>query len=106
MTLGKLLRWVFLGIVLLSAVIAIIHPDKGREAIDANNQGLDIAKQGDLNGAIADYDKAIQLDPKLEAAFVNRASAKDDKGDLAGAIADYDQALLLDPNDSVAYNNR
>ena len=39
-----------------------------------------------MQGAIQDYNKAIELDPKYAEAFFNRAFAKGNLGDLRGAI--------------------
>src|ERR1043166_1930531 len=61
-----------------------------------NNRGNAKDAKGDLDGAIADYDRAIELDPKYASAYYNRGDAKDDKGDLDGAIADFKRATELD----------
>jgi len=50
---------------------------------------------GDLDGAIADCDRAIELNPKLAKAFDNRGSAKLAKGDVVGAADDFAQAAKL-----------
>ncbi len=63
------------------------------------------AKQ-DLDGAIADYDRAIALNPNGADAYYNRGLAKRTKQDLDGAIADFDRAIALNPNDPDAYYNR
>jgi tetratricopeptide (TPR) repeat protein len=60
----------------------------------------------DLNGAIADFTRAIELDPKDDAAYYNRAQAKRLKKDAAGAIADYTRAIELGSTNPAAYNNR
>jgi tetratricopeptide (TPR) repeat protein len=61
---------------------------------------------GDLNGAIADYNRAIQLDPKDAAIYNNRGLAKQEKGDLDAAIVDFNRAIQLNPKDAVACSNR
>ena len=63
-------------------------------------------RKGDLDGAISDYDRTVELDPKYAIAYFNRGNAKDDKGDLEGAIADYDRGIELNPKDSKAYYYR
>jgi len=61
---------------------------------------------GDKQGAIADYNQAITINPKLDEAYNNRGVAKSDLGDKQGAIADYTQAIAINPQDAEAYNNR
>jgi tetratricopeptide (TPR) repeat protein len=71
-----------------------------------NNRGSGYIKKGQLDRAIADYDKAIKLDPDVAMAYYNRGETYGKKGELDRAIADYDKAIALDPNDADAYNNR
>jgi len=61
---------------------------------------------GDYNGAISDYTKAIELNPKFANAFYNRGCVKRKIGDYNGAISDYTKAIELDPNFLDAYYNR
>ena len=70
------------------------------------NRGIEKAKNGDLDGAIADFDRAIQLNPKDDAPYYNRAQAKRLKNDTAGTIADYTKAIELGSTNPAAYNNR
>ena len=60
----------------------------------------------DYAAAIANYDRAIALNPDDAEAYHNRGIAKDAQGDYAGAIADYDRAIALNPEDADAYHNR
>jgi tetratricopeptide (TPR) repeat protein len=75
-------------------------------AEDFSRRGVAKEKKGDLVGAIADYSKAIDLDPKDTIAYFNRGGAKQMKGDLDGAIADYSKAIDLNPKYAIAYSNR
>jgi hypothetical protein len=43
---------------------------------------------GDFQGVIADYNKALRLDPKLDRGYINRAIVRYEVGDAAGAVAD------------------
>ena len=72
-------------------------PSPATEESDENlvNRGIEKAKNGDLDGAMADFDRAIELNPKNDAPFYNRAQAKRLKKDAAGAIADYTRAIEL-----------
>lgn len=51
----------------------------------------------DYEGAIADYDKALELDPQDTGAYFARGNAKYNLKDYAGAITDYDKAIKLAP---------
>jgi tetratricopeptide (TPR) repeat protein len=62
--------------------------------------------EGELNQAIADYTKAIWLDPANPAVYAWRASSYAEKGDHSEAIADYTNTIQLDPNDENAYTGR
>ena len=73
---------------------------------DLVTRGIEKAKNGDLDGAIADFDRAAELDPKNDAPYYNRAQAKRLKNDTAGAIADYTKAIELGSTNPAAYNNR
>jgi len=60
----------------------------------------------DYKGAIADFNKAIELEPKNSKVYCNRGNTKGDLKDFRGAILDYDTAIELDPNNGKAYYNR
>ena len=70
------------------------------------NRGIAKQVKGDLDGAIADYNRAIESSPRYAHAYTNRGRAKKVKGDLDGALADYNRAIELDPDDVRAYSNR
>jgi tetratricopeptide (TPR) repeat protein len=70
------------------------------------NRGIEKAQNGDLDGAVADFNRAIELNPKDDAPYYNRAQAKRLKKDAAGAIADYTRAIELGSTNPAAYNNR
>src|SRR5438874_3322273 len=73
---------------------------------DLVNRGIEKAKNGDLDAAIADFDHAMKLNPKDDAPYYNRAQARRLKNDTAGAIADYTKAIALGSTNPAAYNNR
>ena len=79
-------------------------PDKSDN--DLVNRGIAKAQNGDLDGAIADFNRAAELNPKDDAPYYNRAQAKRLKNDTAGAIADYTKAIELGSTNPAAYNNR
>jgi len=60
----------------------------------------------DFRGAIAEYSKAIEIDPKHKDAYNNRGFAKSNLLDFSGSVADYTMAIEIDPKYAEAYNNR
>jgi tetratricopeptide (TPR) repeat protein len=70
------------------------------------DRGVELKRKGDLDAAIADYDRAIALNGQDMFAFNNRGNAWRDKGDLTRALSDYTAALRIDPDYAAAYTNR
>ena len=50
---------------------------------------------GDYQGAIADFTKAIELDPQYTSAYLNRGIARELVNDLTGACSDWRKAVNL-----------
>jgi Tfp pilus assembly protein PilF len=61
---------------------------------------------GDRQGAIVDFNRAIQLDPNSARAYNNRGATKSELGDKRGAIDDYNRAIALAPKFAEAFYNR
>lgn len=70
------------------------------------NRGVARCLEGCSDLALADYNKAIQLNPNYAEAYVERGSAYDLKRRFDLALADYNKALELNPNLPRAYNGR
>ncbi len=70
------------------------------------NSAYNKGESGDYQGAIADYNQAINIKPDYADAYYNRGIAKKNLGDKQGAIADYNQAINIKPDYADAYNNR
>jgi tetratricopeptide (TPR) repeat protein len=68
--------------------------------------GLALQAKGDLDGAIEDYQRALNLDPRDIESLYHRGLARQAKGDAEGALADFTQVLSLDPKRADAYSNR
>lgn len=62
--------------------------------------------QEDFQGAIADFSKAIELNPNLAEAYNYRGTSYFWLEKYQQALDDYSQALRLDPNLTIAYYNR
>ena len=61
---------------------------------------------GNYEGAIADFDAAIRLNPNHAEAYYNRGLAKGQLGQYSAAILDYEIAIQLKPDFALAYLNR
>ncbi|NJO52826.1 MAG: tetratricopeptide repeat protein [Leptolyngbyaceae cyanobacterium RM2_2_4] len=74
-------------------------PTASEEAETYFNRGLERYRQGDLEGAIADFNRAIELNPEFADAYNTRGNLRYSlEGDVAGAIADFTRAIDLNPN--------
>jgi len=90
------------------------------EAVEAYSQAIDIKPHpfayvgrgvargnlGDDSGALADYNKAIEIKPDYAEAYNNRGVARRNLGDYSGALADYNKAIEIKPDYADAYYNR
>ena len=61
---------------------------------------------GDSQGAVRDYNNAIEVDSTDARAFVQRGQAENALGRSGNALKSYSQAIRLDPNLAAAYLNR
>jgi tetratricopeptide (TPR) repeat protein len=70
------------------------------------DSAIDWSRKGDLDRAIADLERAIELAPDDAKAYRHRGNAFGLKGDVDRALADYDRALRIDPNDAAIFHDR
>jgi Flp pilus assembly protein TadD len=81
--------------------------DSGQKpAADFSNRAYAYTEKGQLDLAIADFDRAIELNPTNPKFFVDRGSVFLRKGQHDRAIADFDHAIRLKPRYSDAFVNR
>ncbi|HEV2666090.1 MAG TPA: tetratricopeptide repeat protein, partial [Blastocatellia bacterium] len=83
--------------------IGVIVPEA---AVIHYNRGVIRYDLHDWDGAIADFDEALMLNPHRVMALIKRGNARFNKGDLDEAINDFNQAIRLDPRSVIAWNNR
>ena len=70
------------------------------------NRGSIFAQQGKNSLALADYDKAIELDPTMGGLFFNRAQLYFEAGDYDRAMADYSKSIEIRPDHARSYHMR
>ena len=88
------------------SAIPLSEQEQSISAKTYNLWGNEKFKQGDYVGAIADFDKAIELNNDYAEAYNNRGLAKHELREHTAALADFDIAIQLKPGLSVAYNNQ
>lgn len=70
-----------------------------------NNRGMYYKEKGKIDKALADYNKALEIEPKYALAYNNRGNIYFAKSDLDKALNDYNKVIELSPNNAKAYNN-
>ena len=93
----------FIGAIALLTQLITRHP---KHAVDYNNRGLIYFQSGQGEKALADYNKALQLNPELDSAYNNRANYYASSGKLAEALTDYEMALDLNPGNTRTWINQ
>jgi len=67
---------------------------------------VELEVRGDVDAAIKEYTRVIELRPDLPEAHANLAAAQKRKGELRQAVASLNKALELKPKFATALNNR
>ena len=92
--------------ILFTLALLISFISFGQTADEYFDSGYDKAEAKDYYGAIADYTKAIEINPNDALGYYNRGISKNGLKDNYGAIADYTKAIEINPNYKDAYSNR
>ncbi len=75
----------------------------GEQDLEHCKSGAELQEQGRFEEAIAEFNEAIRINPKLEWAYVSRAFSYSEMGQYDRALQDCDQAIRLDPELENAY---
>jgi CHAT domain-containing protein/Flp pilus assembly protein TadD len=75
-------------------------------AEDWFNQAVQQHMQGDLDSAIASYDRCLEINPHVATVWSNRGVALADLGRYQAAIASFERVLQIEPKEYWAWNNR
>lgn len=76
------------------------------QALELTKHGVSAIEKGNIDAAINYYDNALEVDPLLGIAYINRGYAYFRKGNLTQAIEDATKAVEIDPKSIDAYGVR
>ena len=96
------------GAVLTSAAVMLSVPQQAKaESVDfLYKRGNRRQESGDFYGALSDFSRVIEMNPRDAGAYFNRGNAKTSLKDYSGAISDYNKAVEINPRYADAYVNR
>ena len=81
-------------------------PITNRTATQYFDSGLEYSQGGEHQKAIANYTRAINLEPQNAKIWVNRGTAYRTLRQFEKAIRDLDKAIRLDPQNAKAYYHK
>jgi curved DNA-binding protein CbpA len=81
-------------------------PTPSLDSAHCLKRGLLRLENADFDGAIADFDAAIEIEPGNALAYSHRASAWGGKGDRERALADFEQAFRIDSGNPAIFRDR
>jgi len=78
----------------------------GRSPEEHLKAGEKLLSDGKKKEAIAEFSKAIEVDPECVNAYLNRAMCYNETGQPKRAVADFSKAIELDPTNAYSYDQR
>jgi tetratricopeptide (TPR) repeat protein len=75
------------------------------EAVGYNYLGFALAACGEIDDAMAHYQKALEINPNYALAHTNLGIALADRGQLEDAIIHFQKAVEINPGYALAHNN-
>ncbi len=89
-----------------AAVVLLPQAAHAQTAGEFFKRGIVNHELGDLQEAITNWNKAIEINPQYVDAYIKRGYAKRQLGDYQGSISDFTKAIVIDPQDASAYDER
>jgi tetratricopeptide (TPR) repeat protein len=96
------LLWIVVAGIGVSILFAFRREGREKQAVPFAEAGLAHHQTGNLDAAIAEYDKALARNPKFVDALMLRGDAYKARGDIDRAIADYSKVIYVDGRHAVA----
>ncbi|MDH6358545.1 tetratricopeptide repeat protein [Parabacteroides sp. PF5-9] len=87
-------------------VFAALMKSHANNSMNYLLRGAMYTEKGDTLRALADYDKAVEMDPYYAPAYGNRAILRYQQNNFDGALADLNEAVRLNNRESGYYINR
>ena len=100
--------WMIPAVLLVLLVVAVAGPASAvptEDAKKAYNSGLEAAKAGKTDSAVAYYESAVKLSPDYLDAHINVGAIYYEKGQLEQAAEHLKAAIALDSTSTDAYKN-
>jgi tetratricopeptide (TPR) repeat protein len=90
----------------LKTIMDVIEQKIKRETTIYLFEAVSFDNKGQHDQAIKDSNKALEINPMLADAYINRGNAYYEKGQFDQAIKDYSKAIEIDLGYALAYKNR
>ncbi|MCX6243620.1 MAG: tetratricopeptide repeat protein [Bacteroidetes bacterium] len=84
----------------------VIEKYPGKSVASYSNRGIAYTQEGQWDNALADFTKAIAVDPKYPVSFANRGMVYGNLGRVEDAISDFTKAIEIDTAYTLVYHNR
>ena len=89
--------WIALAVIVGLIPLSMLAKRRRKSALPHLEEGIARQQSGNLNGALESYRKAVEIDPKLAAAFHFRGKAYAVLGNLKAGISDQTKAIRIEP---------
>ncbi|MHC4277448.1 MAG: tetratricopeptide repeat protein [Planctomycetota bacterium] len=93
-------------IFLLLGFLLILPQTYANQAATYYNRGNDNFSNEEFDQAIANYTRALEINPRYASAYTNRGNTYNVLLQYDNAISDFDNALKINPQSGNAYNGR
>jgi tetratricopeptide (TPR) repeat protein len=100
------LLWIVVGVIAVSIYFASRGEARKKTALPFAQAGAEQEQSGNFEQAIAEYTKALEIDPKFGEVLCRRAHVHQSTGDYDRAIADFSKAIANEPKNAMALLGR
>ena len=96
-----MIKYILCLTVLMNSLLGL-----AQDAISWYNSGIDKFEEGNVLGAIKDFNAAIELNPKMAEAYWGRGSVYAEMEEFEPALKDLNTCIKIDPGVGDAFYNR